>query len=130
MRGLLHAVAADDDGPRRAAGAVDALRRILAAAAALDVEAVTVPFVDASAIRTPEEMAAVEEAFGELVPVASDAGIRLALETALAPRPFRALLDRLRLARGSTTTWATARRSDTTPRRNWRCTAIESPSCT
>jgi hexulose-6-phosphate isomerase len=72
-----------------------ALRRVIEAAAYAGLRAVTIPFVDESAIRSAEDRQAATLALAEGLRVAEDFAIDLALETSLGPRDFRSLLDAL-----------------------------------
>lgn len=74
---------------------LDALSQIIAAASEFGALTVTLPFVDASAIKRDDERRAVIAALMETLPQAERAGVRLALETSLPPSAFRALIDDL-----------------------------------
>lgn len=56
---------------------------------------IVLPFVDASAIRTPEELDQVAAILEQALPVASECGLELHLETSLTPARFADLLGRL-----------------------------------
>lgn len=72
-----------------------ALSDIIKAAATFGVDTVTLPFVDASAIRTAADRQAVVTTMTGALPEAEKAGVRLALETSLSPAEFRSLVDEL-----------------------------------
>lgn len=80
-----------DDGEHR--DRLAKLSQIIAAASIFGVHTITVPCVDSSAISTADDRRAVIDAMRHAAPLAEDAGIRLALETSLAPADFRALID-------------------------------------
>ena len=61
----------------------------------LDIERIVIPFVDNSRIEGDDDAQAVVRTLLEVEPVARTSGVELHLETALAPRRFAALLDRL-----------------------------------
>lgn len=71
------------------------LKWVLGRAGKLGVAHVLVPFVDDSALRTPEEEDAAVEELSRALAAAEDAGVEIHLETSLAPERFRAFLDRL-----------------------------------
>ncbi len=58
----------------------------------LGVQRVVLPFVDNSAIRTPDEERAVVECLGRVLPAAERHGIELHLETSLDPQAFQRLM--------------------------------------
>ena len=64
--------------------------------ATMSINRVVVPFVDASAIRTAEDMTAVAAGFTALIETVETTKVELHLETALAPSDFAALLARLK----------------------------------
>jgi L-ribulose-5-phosphate 3-epimerase len=59
----------------------------------LGVNRVVIPFVDASAIGSAEDFAAVQDALKAALPAAEETGIELHLETSLGPSEFARLLD-------------------------------------
>jgi len=63
--------------------------------ALLRITRIVVPFVDASAIRTPDEATAVVRGMNALGELIDSTNVELHLETALAPAEFAALLARL-----------------------------------
>ena len=69
------------------------LERILRNARPLGVNRVVIPFVDASAIRSIEDVAAVQDVLKAAMPFAEETGIELHLETSLGPIEFAKLLD-------------------------------------
>jgi hexulose-6-phosphate isomerase len=81
------------DDQRRAR--LDRLGRLISRCAEAGIGRIVMPFVDNSRIETETDVAQVVSALRESVPAARAAGVELHLETALAPRPFAALLDEL-----------------------------------
>jgi len=71
------------------------LSRILTNGRSVGVNRVVIPFVDASAIRSREDFAAVEESLQAAMPFAEETGIEIHLETSLGPAEFAKLLDRI-----------------------------------
>lgn len=71
------------------------LGRILRNGRAVGVNRIVIPFVDASAIRTSEDVAAVKDALNAAMPLAEETGIEIHLETSLGPTDFAKLLDRI-----------------------------------
>ena len=71
------------------------LARILRNARAVGVNRVVIPFVDASAIRSNEDFAAVQDALQAAMQFAEETTIELHLETSLGPAEFAKLLDRI-----------------------------------
>jgi hexulose-6-phosphate isomerase len=69
------------------------LALILRNARVLGVNRVVIPFVDASAIVTREDFAAVQDVLNAAMPLADETGIELHLETSLGPAEFARLLD-------------------------------------
>jgi len=69
------------------------LARILRNGRAVGVNRVVIPFVDASAIRSNEDLVAVQDALKAAMPFAEDTGIEIHLETSLGPAEFAKLLD-------------------------------------
>lgn len=68
------------------------LARILRNGRAVGVNRVVIPFVDASAIRSNEDIAAAQHALNAAMPFAEETGIEIHLETSLAPIDFAKLL--------------------------------------
>ena len=71
------------------------LERLLRRAGELGVRYITIPFVDASAIVTDEELDQVADVLGKCLPLAQACGVQLALETSLDPTRFLRLLKRM-----------------------------------
>jgi len=71
------------------------LARILRNGSAVGVNRVVIPFVDASAIRSNDDVVAVQDALQAAMPLADETGIEIHLETSLAPAEFASLLDRI-----------------------------------
>jgi hexulose-6-phosphate isomerase len=71
------------------------LCQLIAIGRELGIERIVIPFVDNSRIEGDDDVQAVVRTLLEVEPVARTSGVELHLETALAPRPFAALLDRL-----------------------------------
>jgi hexulose-6-phosphate isomerase len=69
------------------------LALILRNARALGVNRVVIPFVDASAIRSNEDVVTVQDVLNAAMPFAEETGIELHLETSLGPAEFAKLLD-------------------------------------
>jgi L-ribulose-5-phosphate 3-epimerase len=69
------------------------LARIFRNASAVGVNRVVIPFVDASAIRSNDDLAAVRHALKAAMPFAEETGIEIHLETSLRPAEFAKLLD-------------------------------------
>lgn len=69
------------------------LARILRNGRAVGVNRVVIPFVDASAIRSNEDIVAVQDALNAAMPFAEETGIEIHLETSLGPIDFAKLLD-------------------------------------
>lgn len=69
------------------------LAHILRNGRAVGVNRVVIPFVDASAIRSKEDLAAVEDALKAAMPFAEETGIEIHLETSLGPAEFAKLLN-------------------------------------
>ena len=59
------------------------------------VKRIVLPFVDASRITTPDEMASVVSCLRRAMPAAEEAGVEIHLETSLDPSGFRTLLDQV-----------------------------------
>ena len=72
-----------------------ALARMIAAAGDHGLEHIDIPFVDASAIKTPDALDTVVSVFRRAAPLAQRAGLTLCLETSLEPAAFRGLLERI-----------------------------------
>jgi hexulose-6-phosphate isomerase len=69
------------------------LARILRNGSAVGVNRVVIPFVDASAIRSNEDIVVVQDALKAAMPFAEETGIEIHLETSLGPAKFAKLLD-------------------------------------
>jgi len=69
------------------------LHELLERSATIGIGRIVIPFVDASRIETPDDIANVCAALREALPVAHRTGVELHLETSLDPAGFRALLD-------------------------------------
>ncbi|HXM10299.1 MAG TPA: sugar phosphate isomerase/epimerase family protein [Terriglobales bacterium] len=69
------------------------LAHILRNGRAVGVNRVVIPFVDASAIRSKEDLAAVQDALKAAMPFAEETGIEIHLETSLGPAEFAKLLN-------------------------------------
>jgi L-ribulose-5-phosphate 3-epimerase len=71
------------------------LAHLLRNSSAVGVNRVVIPFVDASAIRSQEDAAAVVDALHAALPVAEESGVELHLETSLGPADFARLLEQV-----------------------------------
>jgi L-ribulose-5-phosphate 3-epimerase len=71
------------------------LARLLRNARALGVQRVVIPFVDASAIRSKDDVAAVQDALQAAMPFAEETQVEIHLETSLGPSEFAKLLEPL-----------------------------------
>jgi L-ribulose-5-phosphate 3-epimerase len=71
------------------------LEQLLSAAANIGMLRIVIPFVDASRIETEEDSSIAVRVLTEALPTARAAGIELHLETALGPRNFADLLERV-----------------------------------
>lgn len=71
------------------------LKKLIECAGYLGVKYIGIPFVDASAIKTDEELGEVVRCLRGCLPLAERAGVQLALETSLDPPTFTELLARL-----------------------------------
>ena len=69
------------------------LARILRNGCAIGVHRVVIPFVDASAIRSREDFAAVQDALKAAMQFADETQVEIHLETSLGPPEFARLLD-------------------------------------
>jgi len=69
------------------------LARILRHGRAVGAKRVIIPFVDASAIRSNQDFAAVQEALKAAMPFAEETGVEIHLETSLGPAEFAKLLN-------------------------------------
>jgi L-ribulose-5-phosphate 3-epimerase len=69
------------------------LRTVLRNGRAVGVNRVVIPFVDASAIRSTEDLVAVKDALKAALPVAEETGVEIHLETSLGPAEFANLMD-------------------------------------
>jgi L-ribulose-5-phosphate 3-epimerase len=74
---------------------LDRLFLLIDAAEQLGMNRIVLPFVDASAINTEEEMDAVVKALRVALPFARKSGVELHLETSLSPKGFAAFLERI-----------------------------------
>ena len=77
------------------AAALGDLRWLLARCARLGASRMVLPFVDSSALTSPSELDDAVRVLRDIAPEAAQLGVELHLETSLAPRPFRELLDRV-----------------------------------
>lgn len=68
---------------------------LIEAAQSIGVRRIVLPFVDQAAIHTAEEEAVVVKLCDRLAPALAKHGMELHLETALGPKEFRSLLDRI-----------------------------------
>jgi L-ribulose-5-phosphate 3-epimerase len=71
------------------------LCQLIAIGGEFGIARIVIPFVDNSRIEGDDDVQAVVRTLLEVEPAARTSGVELHLETALAPRPFAALLDRL-----------------------------------
>lgn len=71
------------------------LRRILLNGSAIGVNRIVIPFVDASAIRSSEDLDVVDEALNAGLRFADETGVEIHVETSLGPTEFAKLLDRV-----------------------------------
>lgn len=71
------------------------LKKLIECAGYLGVKYIGIPFVDASAIKTDEELGEIVRCLHGCLPLAERAGVQLALETSLDPPTFTELLARL-----------------------------------
>jgi L-ribulose-5-phosphate 3-epimerase len=71
------------------------LARILRNGRAAGVNRVVIPFVDASAIASNEDLVAVQDALRAALPIADETGVEIHLETSLGPSEFAGLLGRI-----------------------------------
>ena len=71
------------------------LHRFIDLAHQAGIERIVLPFVDASAIKTPEDAERVVRVLHNALPLAEERGVELHLETALGPASFARLLDRI-----------------------------------
>jgi hexulose-6-phosphate isomerase len=69
------------------------LARILRNGRAVGVNRVVIPFVDASAICSSEDLHTVRDALRSALPLADETGVEIHMETSLAPAEFAKLLD-------------------------------------
>jgi hypothetical protein len=69
------------------------LARILRNGSAVGVNRIVIPFVDASAIRSNEDIVVVQDTLKAAIPFAEETGIEIHLETSLGPIDFAKLLD-------------------------------------
>lgn len=76
-------------------GALDHLAWLLERCAGVGMQRVIVPFVDASAIRSPAELKQAAKAVGRAADVARRQHVEIHLETSLEPDEYRSLLGRL-----------------------------------
>jgi hexulose-6-phosphate isomerase len=72
---------------------LEELARVLRNSRAVGVDRVVIPFVDASAIRSKEDVAALQDVLKAALPFAEETGIEIHLETSLGPAEFAKLLD-------------------------------------
>ncbi len=72
---------------------VGLLARLVENTSVLGITDLVVPCVDQGSLESPEEKHALVERLSTLLPMCSDAGVRLALETDLAPAELRDLLE-------------------------------------
>ncbi len=82
-------------GEQERNGRLQELSRILVNCRSIGVNRVVIPFVDASAIRSGEDVAAVEDSLKAAMAFAEETGIEIHLETSLGPSEFAKLLDRI-----------------------------------
>ena len=75
--------------------AADVLERLIRNSADVGVRTIILPCVDASSLGGSRDQAVLTDALMRCLPTLASAGIRLALETDLAPEPFQRLLDGL-----------------------------------
>ena len=73
---------------------IEVLRKLIIFSAALGVRDIVIPCVDQSSLKTEADKVMLVESLKKVVEGAARFGIRLNLETDLAPEPFRELLDR------------------------------------
>jgi L-ribulose-5-phosphate 3-epimerase len=71
------------------------LARLLHNAYVVGVQRVVIPFVDASAIRSKDDVVAVQEALKAAMPIAEETQVEIHLETSLGPSEFAQLLEPL-----------------------------------
>ena len=71
------------------------MAQLLRHSAAIGVNRIVIPFVDASAIHSAEDLDVVEEALNRGLKFADETGVEIHLETSLGPAEFAKLLDRI-----------------------------------
>lgn len=71
------------------------LAQLLGNASAVGAQRVVIPFVDASAIRSQSDVAAVRDTIKAAIPFAEEARVEIHLETSLGPSEFAELLEPL-----------------------------------
>jgi L-ribulose-5-phosphate 3-epimerase len=74
---------------------IDRLFQLIGAAEQLGMNRIVLPFVDASAMHTEDEMETVVKALSAALPFARKSGIELHLETSLSPQAFASFLQRI-----------------------------------
>ena len=73
----------------------EVLEELIKASYSLGVENIVIPCVDQSSLKNQQDKDLFVSALNEVIPLAEDNGIFLSLETDLAPKEFRILLDEL-----------------------------------
>ena len=84
-----------EDDPDKAQASLNAMRRLLEAAADLEIRDIVVPCVDHSSIQDKADRFRFQQQLAEIVPHAEKLGVNLSLETDLGPDDFKALLAQL-----------------------------------
>ncbi len=83
------------DDPDQAQASLNAMRRLLEAAAELEIRDIVVPCVDHSSIQNIVARSRFQQQLTEIIPDAEKLGVNLSLETDLGPDDFKALLAQL-----------------------------------
>ena len=83
------------DDPDQAQASLNVMRRLLEAAADLEIRDIVVPCVDHSSIQDKAARSRFQQQLAEIIPYAEKLGINLSLETDLDPDNFKALLAQL-----------------------------------
>ena len=103
----VHSVCADyfmeaplhGDDPDQAQASLNAMRRLLKAAADLEIRDIVLPCVDQSSIRDIAARSRFQQQLIEIIPHAEKLGVNISLETDLAPKDFKDLLGQLNSTR-------------------------------
>lgn len=81
--------------PEECSARLDRLFQLIEAAEQLGMNRIVLPFVDASAMNTEQDLDAVVKALRLALPFARKSGVELHLETSLSPKAFAAFLERI-----------------------------------